>query len=163
MPSRTFSLLLVDDDPSAIQVMSRMLEQFPDLRFATSGKAALRLAGEATPDLILLDAEMPGMTGFEVYEELQSDPSLAGVPVIFVTSHDDPAMKAVALHWGAADFVTKPLDAGQLLASVLTQLNARQAALLAGGECGTAAQVAGAPALRSAAKMPRFEITEDDL
>jgi two-component system cell cycle response regulator len=163
MPSRKYSLLLVDDDPSAIQVMSRMLVQFPNQRFATSGSAALRLAGEATPDLILLDAEMPGMTGFEVYEALQSDPALADVPVIFVTSHDDPAMKAVALHWGAADFVTKPLDAGLLMASVLAQLREPTGDPLADAEGSAAPCVAGTPAARTRARMPRFEISEEDL
>ena len=95
-------LLLVDDDPSVIQVMGGMLSQYPDQRFATSGEAALRLAREATPDLILLDVDMPGMTGFEVCEALKSDPTLARVPVIFVTSHDAPALEVAALQKGAA-------------------------------------------------------------
>ena len=88
MSSREVRLLLVDDDPSAIQVMSRMLAEYPDQRFATSGEVALRLAREATPDLILLDADMPGMTGLDVCEALKADPVLARVPVIFATSHD---------------------------------------------------------------------------
>ena len=115
-------LLLVDDDPSAIHVMSRMLAQFPDQRFATSGEAALQLAREETPDLILLDAEMPGMTGFQVQEQLQSDPALAGVPVIFASSHAAMAMKASALYHGAAGYFTKPLDATRLAASVHARL-----------------------------------------
>ncbi|MDP9123852.1 MAG: response regulator [Pseudomonadota bacterium] len=73
--------MLVDDDPSAIQVMSRMLAQFRDKRFATSGEVALRLARESTPDLILMDIEMPGMTGLDVFEQLKADPALARVPV----------------------------------------------------------------------------------
>ncbi|MEP6875473.1 MAG: response regulator, partial [Burkholderiales bacterium] len=66
MSTREVRLLLVDDDPSAIQLMGRMLAQYPNQRFATSGQAALRLAREATPDLIVLDVDMPGMTGFDV-------------------------------------------------------------------------------------------------
>ena len=58
MPSRDVRLLLVDDDPSAIQVMGRMLAQYPDQRFATSGEAALRLAREAAPDLIVMDVDI---------------------------------------------------------------------------------------------------------
>jgi CheY-like chemotaxis protein len=100
-------LLLVDDDPSAIQVMGRILSQYPNQRFATSGEVALRLAHDVTPDLILLDADMPGMTGFDVCEALKTDPHLARVPVIFVTSHDTPALKVAALEKGAADFITK--------------------------------------------------------
>jgi len=86
MASREVRLLLVDDDPTVIQAMSRMLAQYPDQRFATSGEDALHLAREATPDLILLDSEMPGMTGGAVCMALKADPALASVPVIFVTS-----------------------------------------------------------------------------
>jgi PAS domain S-box-containing protein len=123
MSSREVCLLLVDDDVSEIQVMGRMLADYPDQRFATSGEAALRLAREATPDLIVLDVDMPGMTGFDVCEALKADPVLAGVPVIFVTSHDASALEVTALQNGAADFVTKPLVAAQLLARVRAQLN----------------------------------------
>jgi PAS domain S-box-containing protein len=122
VPSNDARLLLVDDDPFAIQVMARMLSQYPNQRCATSGEVALRLARELTPDLILLDAEMPGMTGLEVCETLKSDPDLAHVPVIFVTSHDTPAAKTAALQKGAADFVVKPLVAARLKAAVLAQL-----------------------------------------
>jgi PAS domain S-box-containing protein len=126
MPSRDAQLLLVDDDPSSIQVMSRMLAQYPAQRFATSGEAAIRLAREAAPDLILMDVEMPGMTGFEVSECLKDDPTLASVPVIFVTSHGGSDMLQVtAWQKGAADFVNKPLVASQLTARVGAQLRAR--------------------------------------
>ena len=127
MSSREVQLLLVDDDLSAIQVMSRMLAQYPDQRFATSGEAALRLAAEAAPDLILLDVDMPGMTGFEVCEGLKADPALAHIPVIFVTSHDESTpLQVAAWQKGAADFVTKPLVASQLIARVDAQLRAKQ-------------------------------------
>jgi len=59
-------MLLVDDDPGAIQLMGGILTNVAGLRFATNGKDALRLAGELVPDLILLDAEMPGMSGFQI-------------------------------------------------------------------------------------------------
>lgn len=125
MPARQVSLLLVDDDPAAIQVMGRMLAQYPDQRFATTGEAALRLAREATPDLILLDAEMPGMVGLDVCKALKADPTLANVPVIFVTSHDTLPLQMSALQQGAADFVTKPLLASQFTARVRAQLRDR--------------------------------------
>ena len=121
-PSNDARLLLVDDDPFAIHIMGRMLSQYPSQRFATSGEVALRLARELTPDLILLDVEMPGMTGFDVCEALKSDLDLAHVPVIFVTSHNTPAAKTAALHKGAADFVVKPLAAARLRSAVQEQL-----------------------------------------
>src|SRR5688500_6072149 len=124
MSSRDVCLLLVDDDPSQIQLMGRMLVDYPEQRFATSGEAALRIARETTPDLIVLDLDMPGMTGLDVCVALKADPVLARVPIIFVTSHDAPVLEVAALENGAADFVTKPLIAAQLTARVRARLNA---------------------------------------
>jgi two-component system, cell cycle response regulator len=125
-PGNEARLLLVDDDPMMIRIIAEMLAEFPDQRFATSGEGALMLAREQTPDLILLDANLPDLTGFDVCEILKSDPRLARVPVIFVTSHDAPALEVDALRMGAADYVTKPLVASQLQARVRAQLRAGQ-------------------------------------
>src|SRR5690349_7275576 len=126
MAPREVRLLLVDDDPSEIHVMARMLSQYPDQRFATSGQAALRLAHELTPDLIVLDVDMPGMTGLDVCEALKADPVLARVPIIFATSHDPTTLLQVtAFQKGASDFVTKPLIAAQLTARVRAHLRAK--------------------------------------
>ncbi|WP_457354964.1 response regulator [Roseateles sp. P5_D6] len=126
MAPREVRLLLVDDDPSAIQVMARMLSEYPDQRFATSGQAALRLARELTPDLIVLDVDMPGMTGLDVCEALKADPVLADVPVIFATSHDPTTLLQVtAFRKGGSDFVTKPLIAVQLTARVRAHLRTK--------------------------------------
>jgi two-component system cell cycle response regulator len=126
MSSESPRLLLVDDDPATIQIMGRMLEEFSDQRFAMSGHAALDIARAQSPDLILLDANMPDMTGFDVCEVLKSDPELARIPVIFVTSHDAPALEVDALNLGAADYVTKPLSAPQLKARVRAQLRMKK-------------------------------------
>lgn len=119
-------LLLVDDDPAMIRIIGEMLAEFPNQRFATTGEAALALAREATPDLILLDANLPNMTGFDVCEILKRDAKLARVPVIFVTSHDAPALEVDAFRMGAADYVIKPLVASRLQARVRAQLRFRQ-------------------------------------
>ena len=158
MLPREARLLLVDDDPSAIQVMSRMLAQFRDQRFATSGEVALRLARESTPDLILMDIEMPGMTGLEVFEELKADPTLARVPVIFATSHDSTALQVIALRKGAADFVTKPLVATQLTARVRAHL--RATLLIEDLKRGSA--VANGPEAPPRSNVPRILIVDDD-
>jgi two-component system cell cycle response regulator len=123
------SLLLVDDDPSAIQVMSRMLAHYPDQRFAMTGEMALRLAYESTPDLIVLDAELSGMSGFAVFAALQADARLARVPVIFATSHRSTVIELTVLQQGAVDFVTKPLDTDQFVARVHAHLRNRGLAL----------------------------------
>jgi len=152
-------LLLVDDDPSSIQAMSAMLAPYADQRFATSGEAALRIAREAPPDLILLDVDMPGMTGFEVCEALKADPVLARVPVIFVTSHDTEAFEVRALRKGAADFVTKPFVAMQLIARVRARLRGNR--LFENLEHERLA--VGAPLLSRSVQVPRILIVDDDI
>ena len=122
------NILLVDDDPTTIQLLGRMLADVGNLRFATSGKDALRLAHESAPDLVLLDAEMPGMSGFQILEALKADPALADVPVIFITSHNEPAFELSGFEQGAADFIAKPVSAPLVVARVKTQLRVKRIA-----------------------------------
>jgi diguanylate cyclase (GGDEF)-like protein len=121
-------ILLVDDDVGAIEITARILSGVASTRFATCGADALRLARESVPDLILLDAEMPGMTGFQVCEALKADAALAEVPVIFVTSHCDVGFEVAGLDMGAADFIAKPIRAPIVLARVKNHLRAARAA-----------------------------------
>jgi PleD family two-component response regulator len=116
------SILLVDDDPAAIQLMGRILADLGQLRFATNGKDALRLARASAPDLILLDAEMPNMSGFHLLEALKRESALAAVPVIFITSHCEARFEVSALEMGAADFIAKPVRSSLILARVRAQL-----------------------------------------
>src|ERR1700730_123689 len=127
-PDMGVSILLVDDDPGAIQLMGRILAEVGKLRFATNGKDALRLARDSAPDLILLDAEMPGMSGFELLRTLKAESSLADVPVIFITSHSEAGFEVSALDMGAADFIAKPLRSSRVLARVRTQLRVKHLA-----------------------------------
>jgi diguanylate cyclase (GGDEF)-like protein len=115
-----FSILLVDDDPMVIRILSRILCDFAPLRFATSGRVALKLARESVPDLVLLDVEMPEFTGFDICKAFKSDPVLAAVPIIFITSHESPQLEAIGLQLGAADFISKPPHAPLVLARVRT-------------------------------------------
>lgn len=124
-------LLFVDDDISAIQVMGRILSQYPEQQFATSGDEALEQARACRPDVILLDADMPGMSGFDLCRVLKQDPDLADVPVIFATSHPSLAFKVSAYDCGAADFVAKPLEPERLRASVQARLLAASGAQFA--------------------------------
>lgn len=121
------SILLVDDDATVIQVLSKCLAGLGRLRFATSGAAALRLAHEDVPDLLLLDADMPGMSGFEVLEAMRTEPTLRDVSVIFVTSHSEEAMEHRGLELGAADFIAKPIRPAIVAARVKTQLRLKLA------------------------------------
>jgi diguanylate cyclase (GGDEF)-like protein len=120
VPKEKFSVLLVDDDPMVIRVFSRILGDYAPLRFATSGRVALKLARESVPDLVMLDVEMPDFNGFEVCKAFKSDPRLAAVPIVFISSHESPELETAGLKLGAADFISKPPHASLVLARVRT-------------------------------------------
>jgi diguanylate cyclase (GGDEF)-like protein len=122
------TILVVDDDSSAIKLMARILEGLGTLRFATNGADAVRLALEVAPDLVLLDAQMPGMSGFMVFDALKELPELADVPVIFVTSHCESEFEIGALDMGATDFIAKPVQPPLVQARVRTQLRVKHLA-----------------------------------
>ncbi|MBT9464753.1 hybrid sensor histidine kinase/response regulator [Hydrogenophaga sp.] len=120
-------ILIVDDDPGMVQALARVIRPLGRLRFATQGLDALRLMAESPPDLVLLDAQMPGMSGFEVLEAIKGDPLLADIPVIFVTSHAEATFEQTGLEKGAADFIAKPIRPAIVQARVRTQLRLKQA------------------------------------
>ena len=110
VPTRSAQcLLIVDDDPSAILLLSRILEGEARIVFATSGEAALRQIRDHAPDLVLLDASMPGLDGLETCRRIKADAGSADVPVIFVTATADLQMETRALELGAVDFIHKPV------------------------------------------------------
>ena len=120
-------ILLVDDDPGSIQLQGRILSGLGSLSFATNGEDALRLAREAPPDVILLDAEMPGMSGFELCQALKADDVLSDVPLIFVSSHCEPEFEILGFEKGA-DFIAKPVNAQLVVARVSAQLRSKRMA-----------------------------------
>jgi diguanylate cyclase (GGDEF)-like protein len=115
-----FSILLVDDDHTIVRVLQHILCDFEPLRFATSGRQALKLARQSVPDLVLLDVDMPGYSGFEVCREFKNDPLLAHVPIIFISSHESHQLETAGLKLGASDFIRKPPHAALVLARVRT-------------------------------------------
>lgn len=120
-------ILIVDDDPGMVQTLARVIRPLGRLRFATQGVDALRLMAEAPPDLVLLDAQMPGMSGFDVLEAIKRDARLADIPVIFVTSQAEAQFEQTGLEKGAADFIAKPIRPAIVQARVRTQLRLKQA------------------------------------
>ena len=104
------TVMIVDDAPENLRVLSDLLSPHYRVRAATSGDKALRIA--ATPpnaDLILLDVMMPGMDGYQVFERLRGDPATAAIPVIFVTAMDSPESELRGLDAGAVDYIAKPI------------------------------------------------------
>ena len=105
----SFSILLVDDDPTVIGVLGTILQEFGRLRFATSGPDALRMARQSVPDLILLDLNLPKMGGREVLAEIKRHPSLRSIPVVVLTSSDAEQDISKSYQLGANCYVTKPV------------------------------------------------------
>lgn len=120
-------ILIVDDDPGMIQALAKTLQGLGRLRFAKCGADALRLMKESAPDLVLLDAQMPGLSGFQVLDAMRTDPLLVDLPVIMITSHVEEDFEQAGLEKGAADFLVKPLRPAIVQARVRTQLRLKVA------------------------------------
>jgi DNA-binding response OmpR family regulator/DNA-binding CsgD family transcriptional regulator len=123
------TILVVDDTPDTLGFLTHALEDAElTVLVATDGAAALALLSHVTPDLILLDAVMPGMDGFETCRRVKADPALAHLPVIFMTGLSDTQHVVLGLEAGGVDYVTKPIVVDELLARIRVHLaNARTA------------------------------------
>jgi len=121
LPAST--ILLVDDTPVNLQVLVRTLQAGGHrILAATNGRAALDIAMRARPDLVLLDVMMPDMDGFEVCRALKAHPETRETVVIFLSALDEVADKVSGLSIGAADYITKPIQAEEVLARVANHL-----------------------------------------
>jgi len=103
-------LLIVDDEPANIQLMSGILQDDYIVIAATNGKKALELAKAQHPDLVLLDMMMPDMDGVEVCEALKANEASQDIPVIFVTGATDVENEERGLAAGAVDYIFKPVS-----------------------------------------------------
>ena len=122
------TVLVVDDTPDTLGFLTEALERAGITALvATGGAQALALVGRVVPDLVLLDAMMPGMDGFETCRRLKAGPA-AHVPVIFMTALSDTEHVVAGLGAGGVDYVTKPIRLDELLARIRVHLaNARAA------------------------------------
>jgi phosphoserine phosphatase RsbU/P len=121
------TILIVDDTPVNVKLLASILRK-DGLAFitATDGAEGLERARREHPDLILLDIMMPGKDGYAVCRELKQDPATADISVIFLSALGEAQDKVKGLTLGAADYVTKPFDAAEVLARVRTQLRLRR-------------------------------------
>lgn len=122
-PDQRPRLLLVDDEPTNLQVLRHVLQADYRLLFATDGARALQVAREQLPQLILLDIMMPGMDGYAVCRALKADPATAGIPVIFITALDDSQDETAGFDVGGVDYLTKPVSPPVVRARVRTHLS----------------------------------------
>jgi len=110
-------VLIVDDVPDNLSVLHDALDESGyTVLVATNGESALQRAAQALPDIILLDAVMPGIDGFEVARRLKAQPATAHIPIIFMTGLTDTEHVVAAFAAGGVDYVTKPIRAREVLA-----------------------------------------------
>ena len=109
------TILVVDDTPDNLQLLSELFMDDYRVRVADNGQKALDICcSDTPPDLLLLDVMMPGMDGFEVARRMREHPSAEAIPVIFVTALTTSDAQMKGLELGAIDFVTKPIDPDRL-------------------------------------------------
>jgi putative two-component system response regulator len=131
MPDESFierpTILVVDDTPDNLALMSGLLKDQYKVRIANNGERALRVALTGTPpDLILLDIMMPVMDGYETCRHLKSTPETRDIPVIFLTGKAEAEDEARGFELGAVDYITKPISPPIVLARVKTHLQLKR-------------------------------------
>jgi len=121
------SILVVDDSPENLQVISAVLKEHYKVKVAINGERALALATAAEPpDLILLDVMMPGMDGYEVCTRLKHNPATARIPVLFISSRDEEEDEARGLSLGAIDYIVKPIRPSIVQARVRNHIDLKR-------------------------------------
>jgi signal transduction histidine kinase len=121
------NILVVDDTPANLKLLAGILSRAGHIpRPAPNGRLALSAAASRAPELILLDVNMPDLSGFDVVEALKANPRTAEIPVIFVTVHGDIDAKETAFRLGAVDYITKPFNRREVLLRVETHLKLRR-------------------------------------
>lgn len=129
VPGRSDTVLVIDDEPSTLSVITDTLESADiTVLVTTSGEAALELLSRFLPDLIIVDAVMPGIDGFETTVRIKRDPRLANIPVIFMTGLTESEHVVEAFEVGGVDYVRKPVDLNELLARVRVHMAQGRAA-----------------------------------
>ncbi len=120
-------VLVVDDTPDTLALLhDRLADSGYTVLAATNGKAAIKICQEVSPDIVLLDAVMPEMDGFEVCKHLKQDSNTHHIPVIFMTGLTETEHVVAGFTAGGIDYVTKPLDLDEVLARLSTHIgNAR--------------------------------------
>jgi EAL domain-containing protein (putative c-di-GMP-specific phosphodiesterase class I)/FixJ family two-component response regulator len=118
-------ILIVDDLATNIRILGEAVRDLGKIFFATSGQAALAVARQCRPDVVLLDIEMCDMDGYQVCQAFKKDPQLCDAAVIFVTLHGQPEFELRALEYGAVDFIQKPINVSVARARIKTHIALR--------------------------------------
>jgi two-component system, NtrC family, sensor kinase len=129
MLQETQKLLVIDDSPANLEILSELISDECEVLCSLNGKDGLELALNEQPDLILLDVMMPFMDGYEVCSRLKSDPLTRGIPVIFITALNHLEDEAKGLTLEAIDYLTKPINLPIVHARIRNHLALRRTEL----------------------------------
>jgi len=110
-------ILVVDDSPTELHMVVDILKRHKvaEVLTATNGLQAVDMAKSAKPDLILMDVVMPEMNGFQATRKIKKDPETASIPVIIISSKDQETDKIWGKRQGADEYLTKPVQEGDLI------------------------------------------------
>jgi DNA-binding NarL/FixJ family response regulator len=129
LPGHADTVLVIDDEPASLHMITAALESADiAVLVATSGEAALELLENILPDLILIDARMPGLDGFETTVRIKHAPRLSGIPVIFMTGLTENEHVIEAFEVGGIDYLRKPVNLSELIARVRVHMAQGRAA-----------------------------------
>src|SRR6056297_3705372 len=113
------TILIIDDNPGNLRVLGAIIEQAGyNTRATLSGEMALRWLADHGCDLILLDIRMPDMDGYETCRRIKARPASRHIPIIFISALHDAGDKLRAFEEGGVDYITKPFNAGEVIARV---------------------------------------------
>lgn len=117
---RDSKVMIVDDEIVNIQIVKAYLEDegFDNFITTVESTAAIGMVRDQRPDIVLLDINMPNVSGLEILETMQSDDELSLIPTVILTASNDPETKLKALRYGASDFLAKPVDPSELMLRV---------------------------------------------
>ena len=118
MEERSYCLFLVDDNFVNLKIGKSVLQEKYSLLTIPSGEKLFSAMKKTRPDMILLDIEMPGMSGYDVIKGLKAAPETKDIPVIFLTGKTDPVNEAIGRSLGAVDYIRKPYSPQQLLEKI---------------------------------------------
>ena len=128
LSSEKSTILVVDDYPANLHLLLESLKEAGyKVLIAINGESAIRQAGFAKPEIIMLDVMMPGMDGFETCRCLKQQPNTRDIPVIFMTALSETVDKLRGFEAGGVDYITKPLNVVELLARINVHLELKRA------------------------------------
>ncbi|MCB1190303.1 MAG: hybrid sensor histidine kinase/response regulator [Leptospiraceae bacterium] len=127
METEKETILIVDDQPYNLKLISTYLSKKYKVAIANNGENALEVLKNITPDLILLDVLMPGMNGLEVCKKIKDNTKTKDVPIIFLTAQNDPEFVVNGFTNGAVDYITKPFNPSEVFVRISSQLELKRA------------------------------------